>query len=71
MYIDHRSMRYVCHDSHAYCSFRFASKPKKGIEFLQDKQLLSSKPEDVARFFHNDIRLNRTATGEYLGERNE
>lgn len=50
---------------------RFASKPKKGVKFLQEKQLLSSEPVDVARLFHNDTRLNRAAVGDYLGEGDE
>ena len=50
---------------------RFASKPKKGVKFLQEKQLLSSEPADVARLFHNDTRLSRTAMGDYLGEGDE
>ena len=51
--------------------FRFASKPKKGIRFLQDKELLSLQPEDVATLFHSDDRLSRTAVGDYLGEGDE
>ncbi len=52
-------------------SVRFSSKPKKGIKFLQEKQLLFSAPEDVARLFHNDLRLSRMAVGDYLGEGDE
>lgn len=51
--------------------FRFASKPKKGIKFLQEKKLLSSKTEDVAKLFHSDSRFNRTAMGDYMGEGDE
>ena len=50
---------------------RFASKPKKGIKFLQEKKLVSSEPEAVAQLFHADVRLNRTAMGDYLGEGDE
>jgi brefeldin A-inhibited guanine nucleotide-exchange protein len=41
------------------------------VKFLQEKQLLSSEPVDVARLFHKDARLNRTAVGDYLGEGDE
>ena len=38
---------------------RFADKPKKGLRFLQEKGLVGSKPEDVAKFFFNDERLDK------------
>ena len=52
-------------------SGRFTSKPKRGVKFLQDKGLIGKTPEEVARFFHSDIRLDRTAVGDYLGEGDE
>lgn len=51
-----------------FLAYRFSSKPKKGIKFLQDKGLLSREPEEVAKFFHSDTRLNKTAVGDYMGE---
>ena len=56
------------------CTFlllRFAMKPKKGIKFLQDNNLLGEGTEAVAKFFHGDVRLNRTAMGDYMGEGDE
>eukprot|EP00731_Ephydatia_muelleri_P031777 Em0023g284a len=46
----------------------FVSKPKKGIKFLQDNDLIGKTAADVARFFHTDERLDVTAIGDYLGE---
>ena len=34
------------------------SKPKKGIKFLQDNDLIGKTAADVARFFHTDERLD-------------
>lgn len=41
------------------------------MKFLQEKQLLSSEPVDVARLFHKDARFSRAAMGDYLGEGDE
>ena len=46
-------------------------KPKKGIKLLQEKGLLGQSAEEVATFFHSDVRLNRTAMGDYMGEGDE
>ncbi|KAG0723310.1 Brefeldin A-inhibited guanine nucleotide-exchange protein 1 [Chionoecetes opilio] len=46
----------------------FAEKPKRGVTFLQSEGLLGSTPLDVAKFFHDDIRLDKTKIGEYLGD---
>ena len=41
------------------CTCRFASKPKKGIKFLQEKGLVGKTPEDVAKLFYEDDRLDK------------
>ena len=46
----------------------FNKKPKKGLQFLQDNELLGRSTEDVAVFFLEDVRLDKTAIGDYLGE---
>lgn len=73
MYASHVIHNYVIHNYvlSEQSFFRFASKPKKGIRFLQEKQLLPTKQEEVAQLFHNDKRLNKTAIGDYLGEGDE
>ena len=49
----------------------FSSKPKKGIKLLQEKDLLGKSAVEVAKFFHSDVRLDRTAMGDYMGEGDE
>lgn len=49
----------------------FNRKPKKGIQFLQDQGYLGKTPKDIAEFFHNEDRLDKTQVGEFLGECNE
>lgn len=46
----------------------FNQSPKKGIEYLIEKNLLSNEPGEIAQFFHNyqDV-LDRTMIGEILG----
>ncbi|XP_063968593.1 brefeldin A-inhibited guanine nucleotide-exchange protein 1-like [Lytechinus pictus] len=44
-------------------------KPIKGIQYLQEHGLLGKRPEDIARFFHKDERLEKTVIGEFMGER--
>eukprot|EP00057_Strongylocentrotus_purpuratus_P021387 XP_011675861.1 PREDICTED: brefeldin A-inhibited guanine nucleotide-exchange protein 1-like [Strongylocentrotus purpuratus] len=44
-------------------------KPGKGIHYLQEHGLLGKRPEDIARFFHKDERLEKTMIGEFMGER--
>ena len=46
----------------------FNKKPKKGLQFLQEKELLGSSAEDVAQFFVDDERLDKIAIGDFLGE---
>ncbi|XP_013064851.2 cytohesin-1-like isoform X2 [Biomphalaria glabrata] len=50
---------------------KFNMDPKKGIEYLIDHGLLQHTPEDVARFLFQGEGLNKTAIGDYLGERQD
>ncbi|CAH1794414.1 unnamed protein product [Owenia fusiformis] len=50
---------------------KFNMDPKKGIEYLLDHGLLQSTPDDVAQFLYKGEGLNKTAIGDYLGERND
>ncbi|MFH4975093.1 hypothetical protein AB6A40_001802 [Gnathostoma spinigerum] len=45
----------------------FSRKPKQGLKFLQDKQLVGTSPADIAEFFLKDERLDKTVVGDYLG----
>ncbi|KAK3733623.1 hypothetical protein RRG08_063293, partial [Elysia crispata] len=46
----------------------FNKKPLKGIQYLQEQEMLGKVPEDIAEFFHNEERLDRTVVGDFLGE---
>ncbi|XP_071525136.1 cytohesin-1 isoform X1 [Panulirus ornatus] len=50
---------------------KFNMDPKKGIEYLIDHGLLKNTPDDIAQFLYKGEGLNKTAIGDYLGERNE
>lgn len=50
---------------------KFNMDPKKGIEYLIEKGLLQQTPESVAQFLHKGEGLNKTAIGDYLGEKND
>ncbi len=50
---------------------KFNMDPKKGIEYLIENGLLENTPESVAQFLYNGEGLNKTAIGDYLGERND
>jgi len=50
---------------------RFNMDPKKGIEFLIDNQLLDNTPDSIAQFLYKGEGLNKTAIGDYLGERHD
>lgn len=50
---------------------KFNMDPKKGIEFLTEHGLLQATSEDVAAFLYKGEGLNKTAIGDYLGERND
>lgn len=49
----------------------FNRKPKKGVPFLQENGLLGSTVEDIAKWLHEDERLDKTTVGDYLGENDE
>lgn len=49
----------------------FNKKPKKGIQFLQERQLLGSAILDVAKWLIEDERLDKTQIGDFLGENDE
>ncbi|CAF1321481.1 unnamed protein product [Adineta steineri] len=46
----------------------FNQKPKKGLEYLCEKNLIGKEPDDIAQFFHSyqDV-LDKTLIGECLG----
>ncbi|ELU08063.1 hypothetical protein CAPTEDRAFT_213398 [Capitella teleta] len=46
----------------------FNKKPKKGLLYLQEQSLLGTTAEDIADFFHNDDRLDKSMIGDYMGE---
>uniref|UniRef100_A0A8C4PXI0 Cytohesin 1a n=1 Tax=Eptatretus burgeri TaxID=7764 RepID=A0A8C4PXI0_EPTBU len=48
---------------------KFNMDPKKGIAFLVENGLLKESPEDIAQFLYKGEGLNKTAIGDYLGER--
>ncbi|NXT40186.1 CYH2 protein, partial [Pelecanoides urinatrix] len=48
---------------------KFNMDPKKGIQFLVENELLRQTAEDIARFLYKGEGLNKTAIGDYLGER--
>lgn len=50
---------------------RFNMDPKKGIEFLIENGFLEKTPEDIASFLMKGEGLNKTAIGEFLGEKND
>jgi cytohesin len=41
----------------------------QGIEYLINNGLVANTPEDVARFLFAGEGLNKTAIGDYLGEK--
>lgn len=49
----------------------FNRKPKKGVAFLQDRGLLGTTIADIARWLHDEERLNKTGVGDYLGENDD
>ncbi|XP_076310068.1 cytohesin-1-like isoform X3 [Tachypleus tridentatus] len=50
---------------------KFNMDPKKGIEYLTEHGLLQDTAESVAQFLYRGEGLNKTAIGDYLGERND
>ena len=54
-----------------YLFSRFATKPRKGVQFLQEKKLVAMTPDAVAQILYTDDRFSKSAVGDYLGEGNE
>uniref|UniRef100_A0A8C5WI18 ARF guanine nucleotide exchange factor 2 n=1 Tax=Leptobrachium leishanense TaxID=445787 RepID=A0A8C5WI18_9ANUR len=48
----------------------FNKKPKRGIQYLQEQDMLGATPQAIAQFFHQEDRLDFTQIGEFLGENN-
>lgn len=44
---------------------RFHKKPKKGIIYLQEQGMLGTTPEDIARFFHTEERLDKVSNFDF------
>ncbi|KAL3151968.1 hypothetical protein ABBQ32_001092 [Trebouxia sp. C0010 RCD-2024] len=49
----------------------FNKKPKKGIAFMQEHNMLGQGPDEIAKFLAKTTGLNKTMVGEYLGERED
>ncbi|XP_008432623.1 cytohesin 4b [Poecilia reticulata] len=50
---------------------KFNMDPKKGINFLVENKLLDGSAKSIAEFLYKEEGLNKTAIGEFLGEREE
>ncbi|XP_036425929.1 cytohesin 4b [Colossoma macropomum] len=50
---------------------KFNMDPKKGINYLVENNLLEWQPQTVAEFLYKEEGLNKTAIGDFLGEREE
>ncbi|XP_060108211.1 cytohesin-1 isoform X4 [Heteronotia binoei] len=50
---------------------KFNMDPKKGIQFLIENDLLKNTCDDIAQFLYKGEGLNKTAIGDYLGERDD
>jgi cytohesin len=50
---------------------KFNMDPKKGLEFLTQQGLVQGSADSVAQFLYKGEGLNKTAIGDYLGERSE
>ncbi|XP_060135843.1 cytohesin-4 [Zootoca vivipara] len=48
---------------------KFNMDPTKGIQYLIEHKILSSNVEEIAKFLYKGEGLNKTAIGDYLGER--
>ena len=46
----------------------FNKKPKNGIKYLQQHNLLGEKVDDIAVFLYNEERLDKTIIGEFIGD---
>ncbi|XP_030638813.1 cytohesin-3 [Chanos chanos] len=60
-----RTKRFLCGKK------KFNMDPKKGMQYLVDNDLLEWTPEAVAEFLYKEEGLNKTAIGDFLGEREE
>ncbi|KAL7016561.1 hypothetical protein ACKWTF_010064 [Chironomus riparius] len=49
----------------------FNKKPKKGIQFLQERGLLGPTISDIAKFLIEDERLDKTQVGDFLGDNDD
>ncbi|XP_055681945.1 brefeldin A-inhibited guanine nucleotide-exchange protein 1 [Lutzomyia longipalpis] len=49
----------------------FNRKPKKGVAFLQERGLVGDSIEAIAKWLHEDDRLDKTVIGDYLGENDD
>lgn len=50
---------------------KFNMDHKKGVEFLVQQDLIKETPEAVAQFLYKEEGLNKTAIGDYLGEKKD
>ncbi|XP_070579909.1 cytohesin-1-like isoform X2 [Ptychodera flava] len=50
---------------------KFNMDPKKGIEYMKENGLLEETANDVAQFLYKGDGLNKTAIGDYLGEKKD
>ncbi|MED6241439.1 Cytohesin-4 [Ataeniobius toweri] len=50
---------------------KFNMDPKKGISYLVESKLLDGSAKSIAEFLYKEEGLNKTAIGEFLGEREE
>ena len=48
---------------------KFNMDPKKGIEFLIENNLVENTADSIANFLFTGEGLNKTAIGEYRGEK--
>ncbi|XP_070490197.1 brefeldin A-inhibited guanine nucleotide-exchange protein 1 [Chironomus tepperi] len=49
----------------------FNKKPKKGIQFLQERGLLGPTIDDIAKWLIEDERLDKTQVGDFLGDNDD
>ena len=50
-------------------SLSLALSRPQGIQFLKENDLLKNTSDDIAQFLYKGEGLNKTAIGDYLGER--
>uniref|UniRef100_A0A8D0DRM6 SEC7 domain-containing protein n=1 Tax=Salvator merianae TaxID=96440 RepID=A0A8D0DRM6_SALMN len=50
---------------------KFNIDPSKGIQYLTEHKVLSSNIQEIAQFLYKGEGLNKTAIGDYLGQRDE